>query len=263
MTLPRIRRYVDPRECRRFGECGTPYNSGRSKPGKGPKSGAPPVDRSRAVQMCRGMAQYESCMGALGYPVHQPIVNGTPWDPYGEWGSPIREGAGDFLWDLTGIPDANDCVHGSASGCGWTAAAFLPFGLGKLAKFVRRGGAAGRAAGAADDVVGPYGAVSRTTLAAAAASGGSTTRVVTNLPRPPQAGRGLSVAYGDGADALAAQARTGGTFYTAQIPNALLRELERVGLVQFRTTDMGGVVGPEFRFLPGATEFVVPFFGGG
>jgi len=34
-------------------------------------------------------------------------------------------------------------------------------------------------------------------------------------------------------------------------------------LVKLRITDMGGVVGPEFRFLPEATEFVVPFVGGG
>ena len=87
--------------------------------------------------------------------------------------------------------------------------------------------------------------------------------MVTNLTGPPTAGRPLSVATGDAAEALAAQARSQGTTYTAQIPTALLRELERVGLARVSTTSMGGVTGTEIRFLGNATEFVVPFFRAG
>ncbi len=47
---------------------------------------------------------------------------------------------GSFLWELTGIPDAIDCVHGSVSGCVWTIVGFVPFG--KL-KGVAEGAGAG------------------------------------------------------------------------------------------------------------------------
>jgi RHS repeat-associated protein len=47
---------------------------------------------------------------------------------------------GSFLWELTGIPDAIDCVHGSVSGCVWTIVGFVPFGkLKDVAKGVGAG----------------------------------------------------------------------------------------------------------------------------
>jgi len=158
--------------------------------------------------------------------------------------------------DIVGVTDANKCfTEGDRASCGWTAAAGLPFGLGKLKKIFR-------GLGAVDEVAGPYGVVSRTVLEKAAAGGGPTTRVVTNLPGPPTPGRALSVATGDNPDALAAQARTQGTVYTAQVPNALLWEVEWVGLAQRKTLEMGGVIGTEIRFVPQATEFVTRFFSG-
>ncbi len=160
--------------------------------------------------------------------------------------------------DVMGITAGNECfTEGIKTSCGWAAAAGVPF-FGKLRKLLGLERGAGRGVGA---VVGPYGAVERTVLERAAAGGGPTTRVVTNLTSPPVPGRPLSVATGDMADALAAEARAGGTVYTAQIPNALLWELRRVGLAQQTTTRMGGVTGTEIRFLPGATEFLTPFFG--
>jgi hypothetical protein len=109
-------------------------------------------------------------------------------------------------------------------------------------------------------VQGPYGSVSSKVLDLAAESGGPTTRVVTRLTEAPQAGRALSVATGDGADALASAARTGGLTYAADIPNTLLVQLERVGLARRVTTSMGGVTAQEIRFMPGASDYIVRFF---
>jgi hypothetical protein len=80
-------------------------------------------------------------------------------------------------------------------------------------------------------ITGPYGSVARSALQRAASGGGSTTSVVTNLTQPPVAGRALSVATGSGADALANAARMGGQLYRANIPNALLSELQSIGLM--------------------------------
>ncbi len=113
---------------------------------------------------------------------------------------------------------------------------------------------------ATHDIVGMYGSTSRSSLEAAAAGGGPTTRVVTNLDSAPQLGRALSVATGD-TEALAAAARPRGITYEAEIPNALLRQMEEIGLAQQTTTMMDGVIGVEIRFLPEASEYIVPFFG--
>jgi hypothetical protein len=48
--------------------------------------------------------------------------------------------------------------------------------------------------------------------------------------------------------------------FVANIPNALIAELEHAGLAIRSTTMMNGVVGTEIEFLPGALEFIVPFF---
>ncbi len=132
--------------------------------------------------------------------------------------------------------------------------------LGRLARLARLGRAP-----SGGMVVGPIGSVPRSVLEAAAAGGGPTTRVVTNLnlTHGLQTGRGLSVATGESADALARTARAGGTMYTAEIPNELLYHLYRTGLARTITTEMGGVVGTEIRFTPAGVEYVRSFFGGG
>jgi hypothetical protein len=68
------------------------------------------------------------------------------------------------------------------------------------------------------------------------------------------------VATGEGAEALASAARTGGQLFRAEIPKALIREMERVGLVRRITTSMGGATGTELRFLPQATRLITNFF---
>ncbi len=105
---------------------------------------------------------------------------------------------------------------------------------------------------------GPDGEVLRSTVEAAMKAPGPTTRVVTLLTEAPQKGKALSVAFGDKAGALASASRGAGTFYFGDIPKALILQLERIGLVRTSTTSMGGVVGPEYRFLGPASEFVVP-----
>ena len=86
-------------------------------------------------------------------------------------------------------------------------------------------------------------------------------RVFTNLSGPPQAGRTLSLAFGDNAATLAQQATagTGGTLYTGEIPQALINQLQGAGLVRESITQMGNVTGKELHFLPQASEFIIKF----
>jgi hypothetical protein len=87
--------------------------------------------------------------------------------------------------------------------------------------------------------------------------------LVTRLTKAPEIGRGLSVGIGESGEALANAARSGGQLYTASVPKALIEELRRVGLLERRVTRMGGEIGTkgtELRFLPAASEFIVPFF---
>jgi RHS repeat-associated protein len=115
----------------------------------------------------------------------------------------------------------------------------------------------GRAGG--EMIQGAYGPVSRATLEAAASSGGETVRVVCTLDGAPAAGRALSTATGQGADALA-NAAGGGTKYIANIPKTLIQTMERAGLVERSTTRMGSAVATELKFSPQATQFLVHFF---
>lgn len=114
--------------------------------------------------------------------------------------------------------------------------------------------------GGGGTVAGMYGATTVATLESLAASGGSTEVVVTNLTQAPAAGQALSVATGQGAEALASAARAGGQLFRAEIPKALIKEMERVGLAFRRTTSMGGAAAGEIRFIPEATRFIVKFF---
>ena len=87
-------------------------------------------------------------------------------------------------------------------------------------------------------------------------------RLVTKLTQFPQAGRALSVATGEGAEALANAARSTGQLYRANVPQALLGQLERSGLAIRSTTQMAGsnATAIEYRFLPQATRFITSFF---
>jgi RHS repeat-associated protein len=109
-------------------------------------------------------------------------------------------------------------------------------------------------------IAGLYGSTTRAALTAAAADTGSTTTVLTNLTDAPALGRALSVATGDGAAALAAQATAAGTLYTASIPNALIQQLIGIGAAFQYTTQMNGVVGTEIRFTAQASEYLIDFF---
>jgi RHS repeat-associated protein len=104
------------------------------------------------------------------------------------------------------------------------------------------------------------GGVTRTAIQAAAADPGPTVRVVTRLTQAPGAGRGLSAATGEGAEALANATRDGGQVYTARIPKALIETLKSARLVEERVTQMNGARAVELRFRPEAAEFINRFF---
>lgn len=130
-----------------------------------------------------------------------------------------------------------------------------------IAGLFRGAGRLFRRGGAGRNVIrGTRGAVSREALREAAAGGGPTTRVATRLTQPPQVGRDLSAATGEGAEALANAARNTGQVYTAEIPNRLLVLIEDAGLLTRSTTMMGNVTAQEIRFSSLVSEYIVPFF---
>lgn len=65
---------------------------------------------------------------------------------------------------------------------------------------------------------------------------------------------------GSEAGALAGAARSAGQLYHANIPTALVSQLEAVGLATRSVTSMGGVIGTEIRFSAAASKWIVPFF---
>jgi len=92
---------------------------------------------------------------------------------------------------------------------------------------------------------------------------GSTVRIVTKLTQPPQAGRALSAAVGDASEALANVSRLEGEVFIAEVPRSLLKQLERVGLVEIKITIMNGARATEFRFAPQAMDILASFFSPG
>jgi len=108
------------------------------------------------------------------------------------------------------------------------------------------------------------GAGSAEALRRAANAGGPTVRVVTNQTQALQQGRELYAAAGDGAQAAANAARSGAgvTTYAAEIPQALMKGLQSAGLVEQSTLVQKGsnVVVTQYKFLPGATEYILKFF---
>lgn len=114
-----------------------------------------------------------------------------------------------------------------------------------------------RAVSNAIPVVGQYGSTTVQTLEGLSQAGGPTTQLITHLSRAPKANQGLSAATGAGACALASKA-SGAMEFVFNIPNALLNELERVGLATRSTTNFRGTVGSEIRFSPKAVEYILP-----
>jgi RHS repeat-associated protein len=173
-------------------------------------------------------------------------------------------GAADCLAFM--VSDLTSLQNVSEVGVKGETYAGLALGIGEIASAISGARAAGQLAAAralADTI--PAGipglpAASRAALEAAANGGGETVTVVTNLTNAPAAGKALSVATGEGAEALAGAARSGGQTYTAQIPKPLITLLERSGLARSSVTDMGAGAAQEIRFAPQATQFVVGFF---
>lgn len=113
----------------------------------------------------------------------------------------------------------------------------------------------------ADEMIaGPLGTVGRGDLERAMTAGGQTIELVTKLTQSPAAGRALSAAGGEGAQALAAASRAAGNLYLARIPEHAIKLLERAGLVTIRNTMMNGVRGIEYRFRPEAMEYLSRYF---
>jgi len=110
-------------------------------------------------------------------------------------------------------------------------------------------------------IAGNYGQVARSELETAAKASGPTIEVLTRQTSAPQAGRALSVAAGEGAEAVTNAARSGATLYGAAIPKALMEVMKKAGLVEAKTVAMkGSARATEYRFLPQAAEFIVKFF---
>jgi RHS repeat-associated protein len=93
----------------------------------------------------------------------------------------------------------------------------------------------------------------------AAKAGTDFVTVFTKQTAAPQAGRGLSVAAGDAALAVANAARSGSTVFSGQVPTALMGLLQKAGLVTQNPVIMNGVKGVEYRFRPEATKFIVDY----
>lgn len=165
-----------------------------------------------------------------GWTIYQNVSHGQPW------------------YNNVGVEATKGLVVGLTLGAAGPAltSTEIPLGI--------------AATGAGEVIAGPYGQVTREALERAASSAGSTVEVVTRLTSAPQAGRALSAAGGQGAEALANASRSGGTLFLAQIPSALLKALQSAGLVDVKTTLMNGAVSTEYRFLPNATEFIVKYF---
>lgn len=112
----------------------------------------------------------------------------------------------------------------------------------------------------ATTIAGPLGTIARSELDKAFNSGGQTVELFTKLTQSPAAGRALSAAGGEGAQALAAASRATGTLYMARIPEHAIKLLQKAGLVEIRQTLMNGVRGVEYRFLPQATDYLSRYF---
>ncbi len=168
----------------------------------------------------------------------------------------------DFLYAVTtGVQQAGPTVNGLAVATGAvTGLAMLPAAAGGAGvTSLTLPGSLG------EMITGLYSTVTRQALVAAASIIGPTVTVITNLTRDPSELQALSTATGEGAEALAAAARSGPGVqtFTAEIPKALMVLLERAGLAFPRLTMMGaenGAMAQEWRFNAQAMEFVAKYF---
>jgi RHS repeat-associated protein len=176
------------------------------------------------------------------------IAGGIGAAVYGGWAIYQNVSHGKSWYNNVGFEAAKGFLVGATLGAAGPALASTEMQLGIAAT------------GAGEVIAGPYGQVTRDALERAASSTGSTVEVVTRLTSAPQAGRALSAAGGQGAEALANASRSGGALFTAQIPSALVKALQSAGLVEVKTTLMNGAVSTEYRFLPNATQFIVKYF---
>jgi RHS repeat-associated protein len=91
-------------------------------------------------------------------------------------------------------------------------------------------------------------------------AGGSTTTVYTRLSGPIDPSRALSVSVGNPQFSQALPNAQATQWFSGNIPTALIRELERLGLAIRSITNMNGVTAEEIRFLPGAMQYIQQFF---
>lgn len=170
----------------------------------------------------------------------------------------VRATADDVSYQLAhnvaNLTTPSDLSEVGVKGMLWADAARGVWELGGLGLSWATAGRAG-----AEMIQGAYGSVSRAALEAAASGGGDTVRLVCTIDGAPAAGKALSTAAGEGADALA-NAAGGGTKYVGNVPKALIQMMERAGLVERSTTSMGNAVATEVKFSPQATQFVIQFF---
>ncbi|MGO8788442.1 MAG: RHS repeat-associated core domain-containing protein [Terriglobia bacterium] len=158
----------------------------------------------------------------------------------------------------TGVERAGPTVNGFALATGAvTGLAMLPAAVGGTGvTSLTLPGSLG------EMITGLYSGVTRQALLAAARIVGPTVTVITNLTRDPSELQALSTATGEGAEALAAAARSGPGVqtFTAEVPKALMVLLERAGLAFPSITSMGTATAQEWYFNSQAMEFVAKYF---
>jgi hypothetical protein len=105
------------------------------------------------------------------------------------------------------------------------------------------------------------GTVTREALEVAAADTGPTIQVFTNQTGALQAGRGFYLAAGEGAEAAASAARTGGILYEGRIPKALMETMRTGGLASDQAMQWVGsnATSATMYIDARAAEFVIPF----
>ena len=111
--------------------------------------------------------------------------------------------------------------------------------------------------GVIPEVPATFSGVSIAALQQAMSAGGPTTYVVTQISQSINWGRSLWVGVGGNALATAQQYGTGGQFFQANIPTALLNLLFLANLAH--PENLGGGISA-IQFTPGAEEFISGFF---
>jgi RHS repeat-associated protein len=105
------------------------------------------------------------------------------------------------------------------------------------------------------------GTVTREAIERAAADTGPMIQVVTNQTGALQAGRGVYLAVGEGAQAMAGAARSGGQLYAGSIPKALVETLKNGRLLTEGKLvwEHANKQGLQYYVEAPASEFIIPF----